>query len=213
MLLAAFDYSMTSPAMAYLTSNDFDIHNVGVYVCPTMKVKEESEYLGVKQQPDGEGIIRFRRLANLFTNEVRFMKAGNNNEAYTAIEGYSFGSRVGMAFHIGENVGTLKNALMDDMIPYVEYPPTQVKAFATGKGNADKETMLKCFNNAFNIDARDHYKVKNAVIYDIVDSVWILYILYHHVHYLKTKEITEPALVQHGKNQTPLSEKKFIVPC
>lgn len=57
-----------------------------------------------------------------------------------AYEDYSMGSR-GKTFHIGELGGVLKLALYERNIPILLVPPSSLKLFATGKGNADKDQV------------------------------------------------------------------------
>jgi Holliday junction resolvasome RuvABC endonuclease subunit len=58
------------------------------------------------------------------------------------VEGYSMGSR-GRVFDIGELGGIVKVLLADMGIPVAIVPPSCLKKFATGKGNADKDSMLE----------------------------------------------------------------------
>jgi crossover junction endodeoxyribonuclease RuvC len=58
------------------------------------------------------------------------------------LEGYSFASRSGQAFSIGELGGVIKLLLWQIGIPCVVVPPTCRAKFATGKGNASKLEVL-----------------------------------------------------------------------
>lgn len=58
------------------------------------------------------------------------------------IEGYAF-ARANQAHQIGEAGGVVRLLLHDRGIEYAEVPPAKVKKWATGKGNADKDTMLE----------------------------------------------------------------------
>lgn len=60
------------------------------------------------------------------------------------IEDYAFAA-TGRVFHIGENTGILKHYLDGARLEYECVPPTVVKKFATGKGNADKIKMTQAF--------------------------------------------------------------------
>ena len=57
------------------------------------------------------------------------------------IEGYSYGSGHG-AHQLGELGGTLRLALWDAAIPYLEIAPTQRAKYATGRGNAAKNLVI-----------------------------------------------------------------------
>lgn len=58
------------------------------------------------------------------------------------IEGYAFAARGRAVFSIGELGGVVRYALYDSELPYVDIPPSNLKKFATGKGNASKDLVL-----------------------------------------------------------------------
>ncbi len=59
------------------------------------------------------------------------------------LEGYSFGSRGRALFQIGELGGLIRVLLHKTGIKWIEIPPSQVKKFATGKGNCGKDLILQ----------------------------------------------------------------------
>jgi Holliday junction resolvasome RuvABC endonuclease subunit len=61
--------------------------------------------------------------------------------AIVVAEGYSFGSPQ-QAHYIGELGGVVRLALWEHGIPFAVVPPTCLKKFATGKGNAKKDEVL-----------------------------------------------------------------------
>lgn len=56
------------------------------------------------------------------------------------LEGYSYASH-NQAHQLGELGGVIRLALRDINAPYVDVPPSTLKKFATGKGNANKAAM------------------------------------------------------------------------
>ena len=91
-----------------------------------------------------------------------------------AIEGYAFGA-VGRVFQIAENAGLLKYKLWKEGIEYTVPAPTEIKKFATGKGNANKDMMPEAFNEETGVDIRaklDIIKGYNPIS-DIVDAYYI----------------------------------------
>lgn len=59
------------------------------------------------------------------------------------IEGYSYGSRHSHAHSLGELGGVLRLAIHEtNGVEYIDVPPSSLKKFATGKGNAKKELVL-----------------------------------------------------------------------
>ncbi len=72
-----------------------------------------------------------------------------------AVEGYSMGSKNGREM-AGELGGQVRLALWLRGIPFRDVPPTTLKAFVTGKGNADKEVMLREVYKRWGYDADDN---------------------------------------------------------
>ncbi len=59
------------------------------------------------------------------------------------LEGYSFGSRGRALFQIGELGGLIRVLMHKTGIKWIEVTPSQVKKFATGKGNCGKDIILQ----------------------------------------------------------------------
>lgn len=57
------------------------------------------------------------------------------------LEGYAMGIRSGRLFDIGELGGVLKLCIWERGLPLLVIPPTNLKKFTTGKGNAKKPDM------------------------------------------------------------------------
>ena len=79
--------------------------------------------------------------ANAIVNGIR--KAGCM-EGFVSVEGYSYNS-TNQAYRIAEATGILKLQLHRQGYEVCTVPPTTVKKFATGKGNADKEAMYEAY--------------------------------------------------------------------
>ena len=62
------------------------------------------------------------------------------------IEGYAMMAK-GRVFNIGELGGVLKLVAWEYDVDILVVPPTTLKKFCTGKGNANKEAMLKAVHN------------------------------------------------------------------
>ena len=71
-----------------------------------------------------------------------------------ALEGYSFGSQSNRLFQIAENAAILKYKCYQNSLPLDIVPPSQIKKFATGKGNANKEAMYESFLKDAGVDIR-----------------------------------------------------------
>lgn len=92
------------------------------------------------------------------------------------IEDYAYAAK-GRVFHIAENTGILKYKLFQQGIPVDTIPPTVVKKNATGKGNADKESMYSAFVSETGLMLKDiitpNKKDVGNPVSDIVDSYYI----------------------------------------
>lgn len=101
-----------------------------------------------------------------------------------ALEGYAY-SATGKVFHIAENTGVLKYKLYQEDIPVTIVPPTEVKKFGSGKGNADKGMMHSAFLKETGIDLKsimtpDKKDVVSPVS-DVIDSYYICKMLHEQV--------------------------------
>ena len=119
-------------------------------------------------------IERFYMISSFFLNILGRYKP---ETIKMNIEGYSMGSRSGMTFNIGEHTGILKLQLFLSGIQFQTIAPTEVKKFASSKGNSDKNVMYNCFLNETSLDLRkelDYTKTDiSSPIGDIVDSYFI----------------------------------------
>lgn len=93
-----------------------------------------------------------------------------------SLEGYAY-SATGKVFHIAENTGVLKYKLFQEGIPVTIIPPTEVKKFGSGKGNADKTMMHQAFLKETGIDLKsimtpDKRDVTSPVS-DVIDAYYI----------------------------------------
>jgi crossover junction endodeoxyribonuclease RuvC len=71
---------------------------------------------------------------------------------FVVLEGYSFGSRIGQSFSIGEWCGLIKMFLYENNIPFIVVQPTILKKFVTGKGNVHKDLILMNIYKKFKVD-------------------------------------------------------------
>jgi len=116
---------------------------------------------GVLSPPKGldRGMARLRWMRSKVIDIV----AASN---LVVIEGYAFGVQ-GQQGHIslGELGGVVRLAIADRGIPYVEIPPSCVKLFATGKGNAPKDEVLAAAIRKLEYAGHDHNEA---------DALWLL---------------------------------------
>jgi len=99
----------------------------------------------------------------------------DKDATYVMIEDYSFGSK-GRVFNLAENCGLLKYLLYINGYKFFTVPPTVVKKFATGKGNATKEKMYEAFIAETQIDLHNIISPTTKLgspTTDIVDAWYI----------------------------------------
>lgn len=65
------------------------------------------------------------------------------------IEGYSMGSSLAHSHALGELGGIIRWTLWGKQIPFIDIPPSSLKKYLTGKGNADKDLMLSTASRRF----------------------------------------------------------------
>lgn len=169
--IAGIDFSITSPAVCLFDVFAEEIHfDDCVFYCfsktqPFTKIRN----------------IRILPYPSYKTEEERFDKLTKkimtklNGAKMVALEGYSFGSK-GRVFNIGEATGLLKHKLYKSDTDFITVAPTEVKKLATGKGNANKETMLQAFIDECGIDLKEELQPKRKLgspTTDIIDSFFI----------------------------------------
>jgi hypothetical protein len=93
------------------------------------------------------------------------------------MEGYSMGSK-GQVYNIGENGGLLKHKLWKSNISFINPPPTTVKKFFSGKGNAKKDFMFHALverePECSILPALLECKIDSSPLSDVVDSYAML---------------------------------------
>jgi len=183
MIIAGIDYSMRSPSICVFVGTEdesFIFERCKFYFLTDTKI-----------------------YANFFLNNIHgesFSKWDGDSERYKsisdwaiekligceqiAIEGYSFNSS-GKLFHIAEKTGILKYKIYNIGIPLEVVPPANIKKFATGKGNADKDMMHNSFISETGLNLQHEITPKkkkiNNPVSDIVDSYYICKYLYNEI--------------------------------
>ncbi len=92
----------------------------------------------------------FRGVQRLVDIE-RQVAAETQRIALVAVEGYAFGAQASREA-LGELGGILKRQLYVNRIPTVVVPPSSVKKFATGRGNARKDEMRLAVYKKWGLD-------------------------------------------------------------
>jgi Holliday junction resolvasome RuvABC endonuclease subunit len=181
--IAGIDYSLTSPAICvYKDENgghfDFDrcmLH----YLSNNERQQQLAARCGVdnlKAEPYPEWKTEEERHEKLATWAYNIVQGCEE----VFLEGYAFATSAQAGVRsIAENTGLLKHKMWKNKITFKTYPPTVIKKFATGKGNANKEVMYEAFVDELltPTDLKERLtpkatKVKNPIS-DIVDAYFI----------------------------------------
>lgn len=105
------------------------------------------------------GVLHHKPQANRFARFAHYTREISELvEAYgvdvVIIEGYSFGGKFNnsLQYELGS---CIRMKLYQDEVMFVEVPPTSLKKFVTGKGNAKKDLMLLAVYKRWDFDTED----------------------------------------------------------
>lgn len=171
-MIIGIDYSITSPAITVQTPSG------PKFFAYKQKSKQECwnpdvTYLDPIAWSTPEE--RYYRLCGGLVESV--LKLGTPDVAY--IEAYAFGAS-GLLLNIAEATSVIKQKLNSLGCKIVPLAPSSVKKFATGKGNAKKDAMLRTFmsntgSNPFDwFGVHENFEKIPSPITDIVDSYFVL---------------------------------------
>ena len=142
MRTVGIDYSLSSPCICIHDGPVFSISNCSFHYLTSTK-KHEGVW---NKDVDITGTLHLyftsdeQRYAAITKWVLELLKEGD----VICIEGYSMAS-TGRVFNIAENAGLLKHYLWKHKFEFSVVPPTVIKKFATGKGNANKEKLQESF--------------------------------------------------------------------
>lgn len=175
MVIAGIDYSLCGPAVCLFRANatgKFSYSGCSFYFLTDNKRQSEIRTLNIF----GE------RLSDWDNDQHRYETIADwaldivMGCTHVALEGYAYSAH-GKVFHIAENTGILKYKLYQLSVPVTIIQPTEVKKYATGKGNADKNAMYESWLNETGVDLKALLTPRRAdsvsPVSDIVDSYYI----------------------------------------
>ena len=162
------DYSMTSPAIC-VGEGTFTSCRIQ-YLTPTKKFAKS--YLDGKIKGSHFGTwpseeFRYDFISNWIVAQVPV-------HAEIILEGYAFAAK-GQVFNIGENTGLLKHKLYKNNLYPKVVTPTEIKKWATGKGNASKTDMYNAFVDQTGVELKDilECEPESNPLSDVVDAFLI----------------------------------------
>jgi len=188
MVIAGIDYSLRGPAICVFHGVDsytgkkvekFSFKNCSFFYLTDVKKYASTFMKNIHGKLFSDVECDPQRYNSISDWAIEVLKKYNCTQV--ALEGYSFGSK-GKVFHIAENTGVLKYRLFQESIPVDIIPPTTIKKFATGKGNADKKAMHEAFEketclNLHQVITPKKKEVTNPVS-DVVDAFYICKMFY-----------------------------------
>jgi len=183
MIIAGIDYSMTSPAICiYDTDTEFKFENCDFYFMTQLKKYDDVPLENVHGHyfEYDDSMNRYDLISSHFIDRIL-----DSGVVHVFIEDYSMGSK-GKVFNIAENTGILKYRLWLLQIPVTTVPPTVIKKFATGKGNANKERMQEVFEEENAVRLKDVLSMTEKQwnpSSDLIDAYYIC--KYGHFHLTK----------------------------
>lgn len=172
MIVVGIDYSLTCPCVCVAKDATFS-NSYFYYLTDRKSVMGKFHNILGEEHPDY--LTDQERYENNATWVIEILSNFKREDIYIMIEDYSFGSK-GKVFNLAENCGVMKYLLFKHNYRFFTVPPTVVKKFATGKGNATKEKMFEAFLNDTGIDLHNILLPKtklNSPVTDIVDA-WYL---------------------------------------
>ena len=178
MVIVGVDYSLSSPGWCVHVGDEWSFENCKLFYLLHTKTGGDREL-----EHRGDCFFPLRQPTEWSNDYDRYWKLSrpvlaeciHHKADVVYVEGYAFGA-VGRVFQIAENAGVLKYRLHHNNFRIETPAPTEIKKFATGKGNANKQDMIDAFINETGVDiyARfDKIAKSKSPIDDIVDSYYI----------------------------------------
>ena len=179
--LAGIDYSLTSPAICIWKKTDdnrqFNFNMCDVYYLETAQrlKRAQHEILNFHTETYPEWETEEQR-HDLLSDWAMSIICG----CRVFIEGYAFATS-GKSYvrSVAENSGLLKHKMYKAKQAFTSIPPSVIKKYATGKGNANKDLMYDAFSKecVTPVDLQKTLRPKSTKLTnpttDIVDSYWI----------------------------------------
>ncbi len=156
MLIIGIDPSLTSTGIVVLRNGKVELAET------------------TKNRPDLGTIERVKLIREQITNVIENLTDGHGEwqaPDLIVIEGFSYGSKGRSVFDIAYLGWRIREELerlrTEDNIPWLEVPPSQLKKFATGQGNANKEIILQQVYKRWGVEFSDNNQADAYVLAQI----------------------------------------------
>lgn len=171
--IAGIDYSLCGPCICVFEGGGrFTFDDCCFYFLTDTKKYAKAFMGNIHGEMFSEWNVDMERYQSIADWAVDILKGMHQ----VSLEGYAY-SATGKVFHIAENTGVLKYKLFQEGIPVTIVPPTEVKKFGSGKGNADKQMMHDAFVKETGINLKSlmtpDKKDVGSPVSDIIDSYYI----------------------------------------
>lgn len=120
---------------------------------------------------------------------------------FIGIEGYAFGAFGNAIYGIGEIGGVIRWSLYNAGLDFCVIPPTRIKKYVTGKGNANKEMMVSNINRLY----LKEFKKKD---HNIADALGLAGLIRDYVLFRRNKRLGSEVLFQ--LEQEHYFESRFL---
>ena len=171
--IAGIDFSLSSPAICVYTGNKFNYKDCSFYFLTDRKKNAQYYNTNLVGSPMVGYVSQEERYHNISNWALSVLS--NHHVEKVFIEDYAFAAN-GRVFHIAENCGVLKYRMWMANYEITPIAPTQIKKFATGKGNANKEDMQVAFINETGYNPKQELNLTDKQwnpSSDIIDSYYI----------------------------------------
>lgn len=150
-MIMGLDLSLrrTGVALIWTSKGEWDFHTL--LIEPPVELREGGRLMYIERE--------LRRLVDAFEPN------------FAALEGYSYGSLTGQ-FQLGEVGGLARLVLAGSNTPYVVVPPTTLKKYVTGSGNANKIAMALQLNKELDITLYDDNEVDALCLAALGAHIW-----------------------------------------
>ena len=197
MVTIGIDYSLTCPCVCVANNKSFED---SYFYFLTDNPKMTGKGYNILGDEHDNYICDQQRYENIASWVLNIVSPFKDKEHYILIEDYSFGSK-GRVFNLAENCGLMKYFLYRDGYKFFTIPPTVIKKYATGKGNADKQKMYDAFYALTQIDLISVFSKNNKLASPVTDIVDAFYL----THYMQDSIINNQWEKMYGNGTNPTS--------
>lgn len=182
MKILGIDYSITSPAMCFGgLGSDFEDLRFFAFTRTMKKAfyPKSFENVTLIEYPEwSSSEERYEKISDILLSGVTDPLTGLKSYDIVAFEGYAYGGS-GNVFDIAEATSVMKMKFYRNGNLITTHAPTEIKKYATGKGNANKIAMLDAFiEKTGKLEWKERFGMTKpdkipSPLSDLVDAYWV----------------------------------------